>query len=568
MAVRFEWPLAYGFMEAEGNELHVCSSVADPAQLFLASLLGLHLGGVTFGRLRVDRKIDGLVGIFGKQDERTRDNPDSRAGELTISIRDGDLTKPDDQQYQVVAIFRHDGVWIKGISDRSPQEGPMRIDRDEFQRVGQWLHSFYQAQEGLQRPEGLWIGDHPDWEGIAAWLFDTYLNARDRGVSEADARGLVVHAIQQSEEWQAKHGGGVNPSLPIPTRLRVEGRCLMNEANEPVPLRSHDCFLGLLRFSLGGDLRPFMRYARDVAGSNCLRVFLFIHYIPRAEGLPALTPAEGLSWLAQFLQLAAEERLYVELTAGDAQVLLPSIAEQRQYFAAVSTVASLYGNAALLSPNEPWKNGMDPFQSLEDAQGILRSRGASPPDSDGDSIPPYDPSLDLISLHMNRSLDEDGYKWVRHQWEAWRLSGAVYHEEPIGCAEAMIEGKRDNAPDRFAQGALVGEIAGCGWCFHSDYGIRALVPPSGSWQDQCARAVGDARSWFKPEAQRWRPTRSGLGDSALVLDDAHALRVYQRLGDHEGQAVAVRPRGYIARAQNGWHVVQQSADGAFIDLAR
>ncbi len=335
----------------------------------------------------------------------------------------------------------------------------------------------------------------------------------------------------------------------------------MNE-HGPIPIRAHSFFLGILRHRLGEDIRPAIRYARDVAGSNTLRVFVYMKFVPELNGLPVLTPEDGLASLPDFLALARDESMYVEITAGDAQQLQPDVAEQRQYFAKVATVLQQFDNRFLLELNEPWKNGLDPFLSLDDAAGVFRARGSSAVEGD-----PYEPRLDAYDQHTERSLAEDGYKWVRHQWEMHHFARA-YHEEPMGCGERQIDGRRDNNPAAFAQGAIVGEGSGVGWCFHSDYGIEARLPDAGSRQDACAHAVGAARRWFRPETQTWKMTRAGLSDSAVVLDDAHALRVYQRLGDSEGQAVAVHPQGYIAVGQNGWRIVHQSADGAFIDLAR
>jgi hypothetical protein len=287
-----------------------------------------------------------------------------------------------------------------------------------------------------------------------------------------------------------------------------------------------------------------------------------MHYIPAALGLPDITGEVTEAALHSYLDLAAAEGMYVDLTAGDAQVVMPTLIAQMRFFQTVRDVMAQHPNAALLSLNEPWKNGLDPFNSLNFAQGVLRSRGSAQ-----DENQQYQPPLEVYTPHTERNLGDEGYRWVRHQWEMHNYQDRpVYLEEPIGCAEEMIDGKRDNSPHRFSQGAVVGEITGAGWCFHPEYGIRAEMPIPGSKQDLCAMAVGNARNWFKPEAQRWTQTRAGLADSALVLDDAHALRVYMRLGQHEGQAVAVHPVNYTAVARNGWHVVQQQ--GAFIDLAR
>jgi hypothetical protein len=77
----------------------------------------------------------------------------------------------------------------------------------EIQRAMAWLDEFYKSPEGLQRSEGLWIGGHPDFEGISVWVFDVYLRHRLHGEAEEQARQAVVDAIKQSDEWRTKHGG-------------------------------------------------------------------------------------------------------------------------------------------------------------------------------------------------------------------------------------------------------------------------------------------------------------------------------------------------------------------------
>jgi hypothetical protein len=69
----------------------------------------------------------------------------------------------------------------------------------------QRLDAFYRAAEGLQRPAGLSIDGGPDFLGIAAWMFDVYLNGR-LGGRPADSAWLeVVASIEASDEWKAKH---------------------------------------------------------------------------------------------------------------------------------------------------------------------------------------------------------------------------------------------------------------------------------------------------------------------------------------------------------------------------
>jgi len=81
----------------------------------------------------------------------------------------------------------------------------------EMARAAQWLNDYYAAPEGLQRPGGLWLEGHPDYVGIGAWLFQSYLTARLSGDDEATARAAVIADIQQSPEWRNKHPGAAIP---------------------------------------------------------------------------------------------------------------------------------------------------------------------------------------------------------------------------------------------------------------------------------------------------------------------------------------------------------------------
>ena len=45
----------------------------------------------------------------------------------------------------------------------------------------------------------------PDFLGIAAWIFDIYLNERLRGSSATAAWALTENAIRATDEWRRKH---------------------------------------------------------------------------------------------------------------------------------------------------------------------------------------------------------------------------------------------------------------------------------------------------------------------------------------------------------------------------
>jgi hypothetical protein len=80
-------------------------------------------------------------------------------------------------------------------------------EAEETGHTLEWLHNYYKAADGLQRPEGLWIDGHPDYTGIATWGLNVYLGGRLRGQTEAEAKQAVENAIRQSDEWRTKHPG-------------------------------------------------------------------------------------------------------------------------------------------------------------------------------------------------------------------------------------------------------------------------------------------------------------------------------------------------------------------------
>lgn len=75
----------------------------------------------------------------------------------------------------------------------------------EIQRTLTWLNDYYKSSEGLQRPGGLWIDGHPDYEGMSVWIFSVYLSHRVKGESEDQSRQAIVDAVKQSDEWRMKH---------------------------------------------------------------------------------------------------------------------------------------------------------------------------------------------------------------------------------------------------------------------------------------------------------------------------------------------------------------------------
>ncbi len=116
-----------------------------------------------------------------------------------------------EQSFQMVAadITRTD-EWRGKHPGEAPLTRPgftpvVSFDRQEFLQVLQQLDAFYRSPEGLQRPNGLSIAGGPDFLGIAAWLFDVYLNQRLSGASPNVAWTRVTDAIRATDEWKARH---------------------------------------------------------------------------------------------------------------------------------------------------------------------------------------------------------------------------------------------------------------------------------------------------------------------------------------------------------------------------
>lgn len=113
-------------------------------------------------------------------------------------------------QYSQIGQLRSEGA---SAEERGVARGRLSVvdslstQGEEIQRTMSWLNDFYKSADGLQRPQGLWLHDRPDWEGLSVWVFSVYLPHRLGGETEEQARKAVMDAIKQSEEWQVKHRG-------------------------------------------------------------------------------------------------------------------------------------------------------------------------------------------------------------------------------------------------------------------------------------------------------------------------------------------------------------------------
>lgn len=106
--------LPWGYVLFGNNEILVVSTVDDPPKIRCASRAGLSLGALSFGRELPNGSIVEMVLIQGKQDERTRDDPNNSAAEFTVHMNNGGGSV--DAAMVPILEARHDGVRIKGVN--------------------------------------------------------------------------------------------------------------------------------------------------------------------------------------------------------------------------------------------------------------------------------------------------------------------------------------------------------------------------------------------------------------------------------------------------------------------
>ena len=129
--------------------------------------------------------------------------------DIYLAARSGGFSTEGAFDIVTASITRTD-EWRQKNPGRAPLtpssfRGVLSFDRAEFLDVLNRLDRFYAAPEGLQRPNGLSIAGGPDFQGIATWIFDVYLNQRLAGASPNAAWQLTENAIRATGEWRSKH---------------------------------------------------------------------------------------------------------------------------------------------------------------------------------------------------------------------------------------------------------------------------------------------------------------------------------------------------------------------------
>jgi len=113
------------------NDVLVVSTGSDPVNLKFASLSGISLGAMSWGRLREDGNIEMKVLFQGKIAENTRLNPNikDQGGEFTIHCHDGiqhfdsQGNPNDDMSMRLSLMARHDVVWVPRLVTAADMPG-------------------------------------------------------------------------------------------------------------------------------------------------------------------------------------------------------------------------------------------------------------------------------------------------------------------------------------------------------------------------------------------------------------------------------------------------------------
>lgn len=131
----------------------------------------------------IDQKTDAL------RNQSSWDAPCDESVLMPINVR---VPWPDNRPIQVTPVA-------------PPQEDPVK-SREQFYNEFKQVNEFYKAEDGLQRPGGMVLGDGTcDAEAMGAWGYA--LLAEDKSVA------YVKHQIVRSQEWRDKHAGEEPPSF-------------------------------------------------------------------------------------------------------------------------------------------------------------------------------------------------------------------------------------------------------------------------------------------------------------------------------------------------------------------
>ena len=285
----------------------------------------------------------------------------------------------------------------------------------------------------------------------------------------------------------APESRGPDPSVPAttdqpraearagPVHLAVDG-IGFRRGSAPFEWRGLTAFRLLDQIAHGreGEAIAYLEWARA-------RKVTIVRVLAMAKHLFQLSPADGLKVLPRLLTLAAERGLFVEIvTLADTADTSIDLAEQVK---AIAAIAAAHPNAIVEIANEPWHPTQDP--RLHDPAFVKVLADLVPAQvpvalgsiEGGDG---YAAAGRYVTWHSPRSNAADGWGHVLELASGaallTRWQRPVISDEPVGAADTLVPGRRDNEPARFAAAAALTRIAGLGATFHYEGGLQAGIP--------------------------------------------------------------------------------------------
>jgi hypothetical protein len=262
---------------------------------------------------------------------------------------------------------------------------------------------------------------------------------------------------------------GASADSPV-RHLRISGTGFVDGAGKHFDWRGISAFR-LLEFVARGRAADAEAYLRWAASKrlNVVRVFAM------ADGIFQLAPEDGLKALPRLLELAATHGIYVEVVAFTGTEVIR--VDRADFVKRIGAICARHGNAILELANEP---GHPTQAAAMHDPAHLQSLVA---------LVPKDVPVSLGSVEWHDGFAAGAFvTWHAPRTTNWheeigkggelerRFGKPVVSDEPIGAADTIEPGRRDNDPARFRAAGAAARRAGIDSTFHYEGGLQARLP--------------------------------------------------------------------------------------------
>ncbi|MEP6915986.1 MAG: hypothetical protein ABJC89_10075 [Acidobacteriota bacterium] len=352
------------------------------------------------------------------------------------------------------------------------------------------------------------------------------------------------------------------------SRLQTQGVHFLRDG-QPFDWRGISAFR-IVEMEAHGRHAEVARYL-DWAAARHVTV---IRVFSMARHLFDLSPADGLTALPKVLEQAGARQIHVEIVAlVDTRAIQVDL---EAHVKAIGAIAAAHPNAIVEIANEP----AHPTQrhEIHDPRVLQRLRTLIP-----EVVPVAFGSAEedgaysggsFATMHFPRAGGPSGWRHVLTLAEGAGLSRKwgkpVVNDEPIGAADQLIPGRRDNAPARFRAAGLVTRLAGMGGTFHYEGGLQARIPAGRELE--CFEAWNSAWDLLDPGVERQGVFSAAGEPGAAVMSYSreHAAGVFERRSDAAAWVLAVDVAADPSiRWRPGWKEVSvRRLEGVWLLTAR